>query len=93
MFPTKAVYLCFVFIFELGSLICGVAPNSAALIAGRAIAGLGVSGLVNGALSILARSVEREKSPLYTGIVIGTAQMGESLREYNFGDSTDDAQV
>ncbi|KAH5496804.1 hypothetical protein HBI29_176840 [Parastagonospora nodorum] len=76
LFPTKVVYLCFVFIFELGSLICGVAPNSAALIAGRAIAGLGVSGLVNGALSILARSVEREKSPLYTGILIGTAQMG-----------------
>ena len=49
----------------MGSLIGGVAPNSAALIAGRAIAGLGVSGLVNGALSILARSVEREKSPLY----------------------------
>jgi MFS family permease len=64
-------------VFELGSLICGVAPNSKTLIAGRAIAGLGVAGLVNGALSIVAISVEREKSPLYMGILIGTAQMGE----------------
>jgi MFS family permease len=70
-----------VFLFELGSLICGVAPSSMALIIGRAVAGLGVSGMVNGALSIIATSVEREKSPLYTGVLIGTAQMGECLIE------------
>jgi MFS family permease len=64
-------------VFELGSLICGLAPNSKALIAGRAVAGLGVAGLVNGALTIIAVSVEREESPLYTGILIGTAQMGK----------------
>jgi MFS family permease len=71
------VYLAFVFVFELGSLICGVAPSSTVLIVGRSVAGLGVSGMVNGALSIIASGVEREKSPLYTGILIGTAQMGE----------------
>jgi MFS family permease len=67
-------------IFELGSLICGVAPSSKVLIVGRAVAGLGVSGIVNGGLTILAGSVEREKSPLYTGILIGTAQMGKASR-------------
>jgi MFS family permease len=77
LFPSKIVYLVFVFVFELGSLICGVAPSSTVLIVGRAVAGLGVSGMVNGALSIISTSVEREKSPLYTGILIGTAQMGQ----------------
>jgi MFS family permease len=70
------VFLSFVGVFELGSLLCGTATSSKALIVGRAIAGVGVSGFVNGALSIMASSVEREKSPLYTGISIGTAQMG-----------------
>jgi MFS family permease len=76
-FHSKAVFLVFVFVFELGSLICGVAPNSAALIVGRAVAGLGLSGIVNGALTIITASVEKEKSPLYTGIWFGVSQMGE----------------
>jgi MFS family permease len=75
-FSSKVVFLCLVALFELGSLLCGIAASSKALIVGRAIAGLGVSGFVNGALSILASSVEKEKSPLYTGILLGTAQMG-----------------
>ena len=40
-YPIKIVFLNAIAIFELGSLICGVAPNSVALIVGRAIAGLG----------------------------------------------------
>jgi MFS family permease len=59
-------------------LICGVAQSSTMFIVGRAVAGLGVSGMVNGALSIVTTSVEKEKSPLYVGILMGTAQMGES---------------
>lgn len=61
----------------MGSFICGIAPNSQAFIAGRVVAGLGVAGLMNGALSVLAISVKKEKSPLYTDISIGTVQMGE----------------
>jgi len=38
-FPLKASFLGAIAIFELGSLICAVAPNSTALIVGRAIAG------------------------------------------------------
>lgn len=79
-FPSKPVFLAFVGLFELGSLICGVAPSGAALVMGRVVAGLGVSGVVNGALTIIAASVVREKSPLYTGIVFGVSQMGESRR-------------
>ena len=46
----KWVFLVAISIFELGSLICGVAPNSTALICGRAIAGLGAAGISSGAV-------------------------------------------
>ncbi|USP77299.1 efflux pump protein [Curvularia clavata] len=76
LFPTKLVFLSFVFVFEVGSLICGIAPSSAVFIVGRAIAGLGVSGIFNGALTIVVASVEKSKSPMYTGILFGVSQMG-----------------
>jgi predicted MFS family arabinose efflux permease len=44
LFNVKFVYLGAVFIFEIGSLVCAVAPSSTAFIVGRAIAG--VSGSV-----------------------------------------------
>jgi MFS family permease len=57
------VFLTFVFIFELGSLICGVASSSVVFIVGRAIAGSGASGILNGAMTIISGAVPREKSP------------------------------
>ena len=39
-FPLKISFLVSIGIFELGSLICAAAPNSTALIIGRAIAGM-----------------------------------------------------
>lgn len=41
-------------LFTLGSLICGLAPNAVALVAGRAIAGLGAAFEVPTSLAILA---------------------------------------
>ncbi|GAP91503.1 putative DHA14-like major facilitator [Rosellinia necatrix] len=67
----KWVYLTAIFIFEVGSLICGVAQNSVTLIIGRAVAGLGAAGLFSGALLILAHSVPLAKRPLYTGLIGG----------------------
>ncbi|KAI1125926.1 MFS general substrate transporter [Nemania abortiva] len=67
----KWVYLTAIFIFEVGSLICGVAQNSVTLIIGRAVAGLGSAGLFSGALLILAHSVPLAKRPLYTGMIGG----------------------
>ncbi|KAH8806172.1 major facilitator superfamily domain-containing protein [Xylogone sp. PMI_703] len=68
----KWVYLIAIAIFEIGSLICGVAPSSTALIVGRAVAGLGSAGIFSGALIIIAYSVPLEKRPMYTGIVGAT---------------------
>ncbi|KAH8602631.1 major facilitator superfamily domain-containing protein [Bisporella sp. PMI_857] len=68
-FSIKWVYLAAIGIFELGSLICGVAPNSVALIVGRAIAGIGSAGIFSGALIIVAYSVPLVKRPMYTGFI------------------------
>lgn len=43
VFNVKTVFLVALAVFELGSLICGLAPTSATLIAGRAIAGSGAA--------------------------------------------------
>ena len=42
---TRLVYLFAVMLFEIGSLICGVAPSITVLILGRAIAGCGAAGI------------------------------------------------
>ncbi|KAH6666631.1 putative HC-toxin efflux carrier [Halenospora varia] len=68
-FSIKWVYLIAIGIFELGSLICGVAPNSTALIIGRAVAGIGSAGIFSGALIIVAYSVPLAKRPMYTGFI------------------------
>ncbi|KAJ6452228.1 major facilitator superfamily domain-containing protein [Mycena sanguinolenta] len=70
--PVKWVYVTAISIFEIGSLLCGAAPNSDALIIGRAIAGLGSAGIISGALIIVAHSVPLAKRPIYTGLVGGT---------------------
>lgn len=67
-FDIKYSYLTAIFIFEVGSLICGVAPSSKALIVGRAIAGIGVAGLFSGALVILAKTVRLAKRPMVFGL-------------------------
>lgn len=71
-FPLKITFLVSIFIFELGSLICGVAPSSTALIVGRAIAGLGAAGIGSGAYTLIAFSAGPERRPMFTGI-IGTS--------------------
>ena len=63
------MYLAAIFVFEIGSVICGAAPNSVALIIGRAVAGVGSAGIFNGALVIIAYSVPLVKRPIYTGLV------------------------
>lgn len=56
-------FIAFLALFEFGSIICGVARSSNMLIIGRAIAGLGASGLTNGALTIIAAIAPMHKRP------------------------------
>lgn len=45
-------YLCCVALFEVGSLICALAKSSPVFIVGRAIAGLGCAGIMNGGMRL-----------------------------------------
>lgn len=74
----KYVYLACIGIFEIGSLVCGVAPNSTTLIVGRAIAGLGSCGIFSGAVILIVHCVPLHKRPAYTGfmgMVFGVASV------------------
>ncbi|KAJ5199662.1 hypothetical protein N7491_009540 [Penicillium cf. griseofulvum] len=68
-FPLKISFLLAVFIFEVGSLICAVAPNSVALIVGRAISGIGAAGIGSGVFIIIAFIASPKRRPLFTGII------------------------
>ncbi|KAK7992237.1 hypothetical protein PG988_001031 [Apiospora saccharicola] len=66
-FPLKTIFIITILIFELGSLICAVAPTSTALIIGRAIAGLGAGGATAGAYTMIAFSAPTHKQPILMG--------------------------
>ena len=70
-YSIKMVFLNAIALFELGSLICGVAPNSTALVVGRAIAGLGSAGVFSGAYLIIATSVPLQRRPTFAGLIGG----------------------
>ncbi|TVY86564.1 putative efflux pump, partial [Lachnellula willkommii] len=53
----------------VGCLICGVAPNSTALIVGRAIAGVGGAGISSGAYTLIAFSAAPRLRPAFTGLM------------------------
>ncbi len=92
-FNIKWTFLAFFALFELGSLVCGVASSSKVLvgstnssripdprscakgssadmgpqIVGRAIAGMGGAGLMNGAMTIIANCVPLHRQPTLMG--------------------------
>lgn len=68
-FSTKIIFITSIALFELGSLICAVSPNSPALIVGRAVAGSGASGVVSGVLIIIAKAVPLRERSIYTAAV------------------------
>ncbi|KAL3426665.1 hypothetical protein PVAG01_00174 [Phlyctema vagabunda] len=60
----KWVFLFALFLFELGSLVCGIAPTSTALIIGRAIAGCGSAGLFTGVTTGVSLIAPLKNRPL-----------------------------
>ncbi|KAH6645305.1 major facilitator superfamily domain-containing protein [Truncatella angustata] len=68
-FDMKWVYIATLAIFEVGSALCGAAPNMSALIVGRAIAGAGGNGVFQGSLNMFSSLTSPEERGLYiTGI-------------------------
>ncbi|KAL8933075.1 MAG: hypothetical protein Q9216_006533 [Gyalolechia sp. 2 TL-2023] len=68
-FPLKYTFILAVFIFEVGSLVAGVAPSSTVLIIGRAITGVGGAGIATGGYAILTVVARSELRPIFTGLV------------------------
>jgi MFS transporter, DHA2 family, glioxin efflux transporter len=68
-FPLKTSFLVAIFVFEIGSLIAGVAQNSTTLIVGRAISGIGASGVAPGVYTISAFAAPPDKRATYTGVI------------------------
>ncbi|PYH98111.1 permease of the major facilitator superfamily [Aspergillus ellipticus CBS 707.79] len=69
-FQVEWVFRACLVVFEVGSILCAAATSSPMFIVGRAVAGTGAAGILQGALSIIAMTVVMEKRPLYQGIVI-----------------------
>jgi MFS family permease len=87
---TKWVFLSGIFLFEVGSAVCGAAPTSNALIIGRAIAGFGSSGIITGAITIMINTIPLHKRPMYQGLfgaVFGVASVAGPLLGGAFTDS------
>jgi Major Facilitator Superfamily len=67
-YSIKWTYMAALLVFEIGSLICAVAPNATALILGRAVAGLGSAGIFTGAILIVSYTVPLTSRPIYMGV-------------------------
>jgi len=68
-FSVKMVYMLSVVIFEIGSLICALAPSSAVLIFGRLITGIGGGGLYIGCVVLVGYAVPIHKRAFYISMV------------------------
>ena len=66
-FNSKWTYVFCVFLFEVGSAVCGAAPTIDALIIGRAICGVGGSGMYVGVMTLLAATTTMHERPMYVG--------------------------
>lgn len=88
-FEAKWMYIFCVFLFEVGSAICGAAPTMDALIIGRAICGLGGSGMYVGVMTLLAATTTIHERPMYVGGTGLTWGLGTALGPIIGGAFTD----
>ncbi|KAK9317359.1 major facilitator superfamily domain-containing protein [Lipomyces starkeyi] len=69
LYSSKMIFLASIGLFEVGSVLCGAAPNSIAFIVGRAIAGMGSAGIQSGNIILIAHTVPLRKRPMYVGLI------------------------
>jgi MFS family permease len=78
-FEAKWMYIFCVLLFEVGSAVCGAAPTMDALIIGRAICGVGGSGMYVGVMTLLAATTTMHERPMYVGGTGLTWGLGTAL--------------
>ena len=64
-YDLKWTFLCSIIVFEIGSLICAVAPSSPIFILGRSVAGLGSAGIMTGSMMVMMPMVPLHKRPMF----------------------------
>ncbi|KAK1961266.1 MFS general substrate transporter [Colletotrichum sublineola] len=83
------VYCISLLVFEVGSIVSAVAPNSMALIIGRAVNGMGAAGLVSGTTTILSYCVPLKKQAKLSPIILGLYSTGSAIGPLVGGSITD----
>lgn len=78
-FNRKWVYITCVTLFEIGSAVCGAVSTMTALIVGRAICGLGGSGMYTGVMTLLSLLSTQKERPIYLGLTGLTWGLGVVL--------------
>ena len=69
-------FVVFFIIFEIRSALCGSAQSSSMFIVGRAIAGLGSSGIFTGSITTVANALPLQRRPAIMGVNMGIGQLG-----------------
>lgn len=65
IFSIRSLYLANILLFEVGSALCGAAPNMNAMILGRVIAGVGGAGMYAGTLMYVAVCTSMKERAAY----------------------------
>ena len=76
--PPKYVAITVVALFEIGSLVCGIAPTMRALIAGRAIQGAGAGPIFVTMMSVMSQVTSLKQRPAFAamgGAIFGIASI------------------
>ncbi|KAH8177214.1 major facilitator superfamily protein [Sarocladium implicatum] len=79
VFMPKWLYILSVLIFEVGSALCGAAPDMDVLIVGRALCGLGGIGMYIGVMSLFASTTTIQERPIYVASIGLTWGLGTIL--------------
>ncbi|PYI24916.1 MFS general substrate transporter [Aspergillus indologenus CBS 114.80] len=79
IFNAKWLFLSCVTGFEVGSALCGAAPNMNALIVGRVIQGVAGCGCYSGALTYISMTTSKNERPLYLSGVVAMWGLGSVL--------------
>ncbi|KAL8919473.1 MAG: hypothetical protein Q9208_006758 [Pyrenodesmia sp. 3 TL-2023] len=75
----KWLYLGSIVAFEIGSAICGAAPNMEAMAVGRVVAGIGGAGIYLGCMTYISIFTTPAQRPLYTALISAFWGLGAVL--------------
>jgi MFS family permease len=92
-FNIKWTFCTSLVVFELGSIVSALAPNSMALIIGRAVSGVGASGLVSGTTTIMSYCIALKTQAMMMGFVLGMYGVGSALGPLVGGAITDNKSL